>query len=375
MKHSRCSRATALAYLLPMITLIAAACQDGPTGTSDAADEIGQTTAAPAPDRPFFGGVYLGDAVSTPERIQGAIRDFATLTGKQPALVKTFSDLTCDFSASGWCGQVLRQVAATGSTNYVALDLRWAGGPRTGLLDPINAGRADAEIARVARQISSVGSLVLLEPAWEMNGNWNYAWQGVTNGGDAGAPDRYRQAWRRVVEIFRREGAVNVRWVFNPNVGNPVTQRATGPSHWNWYGHYYPGDSYVDYVGAHGFNAPRLWGGSWQNPAVMFDGPEADHILSDLARRYPGKPIIIGEFASDEGTGEAKARWIREAYTHLRSRPNVIGAVWFHMNKETDWRVDSSPAALQAYRDAMRDGGIQTAFRDMRAPSATRLAD
>ncbi|MBV9773541.1 MAG: hypothetical protein JO040_06300 [Gemmatimonadetes bacterium] len=355
-----------------LLAAFLAACGESPTGAVDLPTESQQPALA-SPDRPFYGGAFLGDAASTPDRIGGAIRDFATLTGKQPALVKTFHDLSCDFGATGWCGQLLRKVAEAGSTNYVALDLRWAGGPRTGVLDPIAAGRGDAELARVARQVATLGSVVLVEPAWEMNGNWDYAWQGVSNG-NAGAPARYRQAWRHVVEVFRREGATNVRWVFNPNVGNPLTNAATGSSHWNWYGNYYPGDEYVDYVGAHGFNAPRLWGGAWQTPSAMLDGAGADHMLSDLARRYPSKPIIIGEFATDEGSGDDKARWIRDAYAQLRSAPNVVGAVWFNMDKETNWRVDSTPAALQAYRDAMRDGGIQTAFRENAAARAIRVA-
>jgi hypothetical protein len=349
------------ALLLTLATAVMSACgQDSPTGASEPAIE----PAAPAAsNRPFFSGAYLGDDLTTPERVAGAIREFGEKTGKQPALVKTFHDLTCDFSATGWCGRLHQQVRSTGATSYVALDVRWAGGPRSGVLGPIAAGHADAHLARVARQIAAMGAVVLVEPAWEMNGNWDFAWQGALNGGDRSAPARYQQAWRHIVDIFRREGATNVRWVFNPNVGNPLTNSATGASHWNWYGNYYPGDTYVDYVGAHGFNAPRLWGGSWLAPATMFDGPSADHMLSDLAARYPTKPILIGEFASDEGAGDAKARWIRDAYATLRSHPNVVGAVWFNMDKETDWRIDSSAASLAAFRAAMNDGGIAVAFR------------
>jgi hypothetical protein len=366
------SRIAPTGVVLALIAL-ATGCSDSSSSLTGSDPISPATPAATAPSSAeFFGGAFLGDASSTPERIGGAIRDFTQLTGKQPALVKTFHDLTCDFSPTGWCGQLLREVASTGSSSYVALDLRWTGGPRTGVLDPIAAGRADAEITRVARQIAAMRTVVLVEPAWEMNGNWDYAWQGVTNG-NTGAPGKYRAAWRRVVDIFRREGATNVRWVFNPNVGNPVTRSATGESHWNWYGNYYPGDAYVDYVGAHGFNAPKLWGGSWQEPGAMFDGADADHMLSDLSRRYPTKPIIIGEFASDEGNGTAKAQWIRDAYARLRSHPNVVGAVWFNMNKEADWRIESSAASLNAYREAMRDTGIKTAFRDV-TPSGTALA-
>ena len=344
-----------------LLAALLASCAEAPTQSSPAP---GQTPGTPAPTttvRPFYTGAYLGDANTTPERIGPAIAEFGRLAGKRPSLVKSFHDLDCDFTAAGWCGRLLREVDRAGATSLLAIDVRWAGGPRTGVLDAINAGRADARIAAVARGLKSVGAVVLLEPAWEMNGDWSFAWQGVENGGSAG-PAKYVAAWRRIVDIFRREGAANVRWVWNPNVGNALTHAATGSSHWNWYANYYPGSSYVDYVGAHGFNAPRVWGGSWQTFAQMTDGDAADRMLSDLTRRYPTKPILIGEFATDEGASGAKARWIREAYAALRAHPNVHGAVWFHMDKEADWRIDSSSAALTAFREAMAQPGVQTAF-------------
>jgi hypothetical protein len=366
-------------YIAAAFTVaLAVACTDSPTSASaDPGPADGKKAPAPTPssDRAFFNGAYLGDAETTPERVEAALRDFAAKTGKAPALVKSFHPISCDFSATGWCGQLLRKVSGTGATNYVALDLRWTGAPTTGLLDAINAGSADANLVRIARQLASVGSTVLLEPAWEMNGDWSdYRWQGAANGRDATAPARYRDAWRRMVDIFRREGAGNVRWVFNPNAGNPLTWRNTGASHWNWYANYYPGDGYVDYVGMHGFNAPTVFGAAWASFDVLFDGDGADRMLSDITARFPGKPIIIGEFASEEGSGSAKAEWIRSAYARLRAHPQVVGAVWFNMKKETDWRIDSSPAALSAYREAMADAGVKTAFTPIPAASADRLA-
>lgn len=363
--------------LTAAIVLLLAACSDTPTA---AVPEPGPLPGNPPVTPPaaageFFNGAFLGDAESTPERIAGAIRDFAGLAGKQPALVKTFHPLSCDFSAAGWCGQVLREVARTGSTNYVALDLRWSGAPSTNLLDALNAGQADAAFARIARELAGVPGTVLLEPGWEMNGDWNdYRWQGAANGRDGSAPAKYAQAWRRMVGIFRAQGAANVRWVFNPNAGNPLTWRATGASHWNWYANYYPGDAYVDYVGMHGFNAPRVFGAAWASFDVLFDGDGADRMLSDLIARFPGKPVIIGEFASDEGSGDAKAEWIRAAFRRLRSHPAVAGAVWFNMTKETAWRVDSSSSALAAYREVLADPAVKTAFAPAPAAGANRLA-
>ncbi|HEX6370141.1 MAG TPA: glycosyl hydrolase [Longimicrobium sp.] len=375
MQYSAALRRPRVAILA--VAALLAACADMPTQaeTPPATDPGAAPAPAPATPpaasdaaRPFFSGAFLGDANSTPERIGPAIAEWTQRAGKHPSLVKTFHNLECDWSAGAWCGQLLRAVRTAGSTNFLAIDLRWSGAPEKGLLDAINSGAADARLTAMARGFAAFGDPVLLEPAWEMNGNWQYAWQGIENGANQNAPAKYVAAWRRVVGIFRAQGATNVRWVFNPNVGNPV-QAGGGTSHWNWYGNYYPGDAYVDYVGAHGFNAPRVWGGSWTGFTEMFDGARADHILSDLVSRYPGKPIIVGEFATDEGAGNAKAQWISEAYRALLNHPNVVGAVWFNMNKEADWRIESSPAAEAAFRAAMAEPRIRVAF-DVSASTA-----
>ncbi len=199
--------------------------------------------------KPFFAGAFLGDARSTPEEIAAAIDDFTSLTGGRPALVKTFLRLGDDFSARGWPGRVVRRIHARGATNFIALDLDVGVGAGR-LLEALGAGEADAQIRRTARGLAGVEGVVLVEPGWEMNGDWGYAWQGAANGADERAPARFVAAWRRIVDIFRAEGADNVRFVFSPNVGNPLAGSAANARHWNWYGHYYPGDAYVDYVGA-----------------------------------------------------------------------------------------------------------------------------
>jgi endoglucanase len=367
-----------VAALTAMLAL--AACQDSPTGVKPLGKGT-KTQPAPSPSptptptttaQPFYAGAYLGDGVTKPDSVVKGINDFTALVGRQPSLVKSFQTMGCDFSSTGWCGRMVRQVAGTGSTPYLAMDVRWGTAPTTGVLDAIIAGQADAAITSAARGIAGVGKTVLIEPVWEMNGNWNYAWQGVLNGNDATAPARFVSAWRHVVDIFRREGATNVRWVFNPNVGNPLTHTASGSTSWNWYANYYPGDGYVDYVGAHGFNGPSVWGGSWQDFATMTDGTSADHMLSDLASRYT-RPIIIGEFATQEGTAGQKAQWITDAFNRMRANPRIAGCIWFNASKEADWRVQSSATALAAYQAAVTADGVQTAFAPVTA-SYDRMA-
>jgi hypothetical protein len=339
-----------------------AACSDSPTEPVSDNDSAPERTEVALPDRPFYHGAFLGDEETQPGRVSAAITRFAGRAGQTPALVKSFFTLDSDFSSEGWAGRLVREVAASGATNLVALDLGWAGAPSKNLLSLVVAGDADVRLTRVARGLAELDGPVLVEPGWEMNGNWAYAWQGVANGGARDAAARFVAAWRRVVDVFRAAGATNVRFVFSPNVGNPVAGRAAGASHWNWYGHYYPGDAYVDYVGAHGFHAPTLWGGSYQEFTALFDGAEADRLLSDLAMRFPSKPILISEFAAEETPGHDKGRWIEQAYAFLERHPAVVGAVWFDMRKEADWRVDSSASALAAYRLALGGPRSRTRF-------------
>ena len=343
-------------------TLMAAsACADLPTQPAiETAREQAQITVQPA--APLFQGVFLGDGASHRDQIRSSIQSFGSRVGKAPALVKTFFRIGDDYSASGWVGQVLREVSGTGSTNFVALDLRWSGAPQANLLSAIASGAADDVIRSAARGMRGISAPVLVELGWEMNGNWDYPWQGVSNGGAERGARAYVAAWRHIVDLFRAEGATNVRWVFAPVAGNPVAGRGAGPSHWNWYGHYYPGDEYVDYVGLHGFNGPSVWKTPFLTFADLFDAPATDRMLSDLEQRHPDKPILISEFACEETLLGNKASWVRDAYRSIAGRPGVVGAIWFDMQKEADWRIDSSLSALDAYREAVASPSVKSRF-------------
>jgi glycosyl hydrolase family 26 len=361
----RSSRGTLIAVILAAVMV---ACgTDGIVPTAPAAELESAARSS------FLGGVFLGDAVTTPEKVSAAIADFATLTGKKPALVKTFHYLEADLSPAGWAGRILHAISGSGATNYLALDLDWPGRAAGPLLDAIIRGDADARIDRAARSIAQIEGQVLVEPAWEMNGNWNYAWQGVANGNSATAAQKYVTAWRRVVDHFRAAGVTNVRWVFNPNTGNPVAGGA-GSSHWNWYGNYYPGDDYVDFVGAHGYNGPSVGHTPFHSFDDLFNGADADFMLRDMKQRFPNKPIILGEIGAEETPGYDKGAWVRSAYEQMLRDPQVVGAVWFNMNKEADWRVNSSAGSLDAYRAAMRNSAVAERYDDAVATRASLVA-
>jgi beta-mannanase len=122
----------------------------------------------------------------------------------------------------------------------------------------------------------------------------------------------------------------------------PARARST-PSPADDWRRYYPGDHFVDWVGMDGYNwgTTRPWS-RWQRFGEIF-GP----IYPDYAAR---KPTMICEIASAERGGD-KAAWIRNMGAELAGRfARIRSVVWFDANKETDWRIDSSPASLAAFR-------------------------
>jgi endoglucanase len=67
---------------------------------------------------------------------------------------------------------------------------------------------------------------------------------------------------------------------------------------------------------------------------------------------------MIAEFGTGEFQSEGfdKAAWITDAFTKIKTDyPRLKLFTWFNINKELDWRVNSSPEALEAFRTAMED--------------------
>lgn len=302
----------------------------------------------------FAAGVFFGDGVDSPERMRASLSSYRSRYGAVPSLVKTFHSLEDDFSETGRAGRLLRALAdSPGVTPLLSLEPTWHGSPQHGLLDIIAAGQADARLIRIARGLSGVGPApILIELGAEMNGRFGAPWQAGQNG-DETAPAAFVRAWRHVVDVMRAHGAGQARWIFAPSPGNPYTHEATGPAHWAWYGHWYPGDAYVDFVGLHAFNHAREQG-AWVPFIELVTGDAADHMLDDMIARFPGRRIILGEFATSEHPSDrlAKGRWIADAYRRMRECAAIAGVVWFDMRKETDWHIESSREAAAAYLSA-----------------------
>ncbi len=281
---------------------------------------------------PMALGAYISGAPWHPAKID----EFSTTAGTPPSVVMWYQD---------WAHRGIKEfdrnkmdaVVSRGAMPMVT----WEPWDHTkGMLQPnytlqsINCGKRDAYIRQWARDSAAWGKPFYLRFAHEMNGNWN-SWSPGVNGNTA---PQYVSAWRRIHDIFRHEGAKNVRWVWSPN----VEYNGSTP-----FANVYPGDAYVHWVGMDGYNwgTTQSWS-SWMGLAEVF-GPSYDK-LADMTN----KPMMIAETASTELGGD-KAAWIRQGLLNeVPSRfPRIRAVVWFDENKETDWRVNSSRASLAAYAE------------------------
>lgn len=111
-------------------------------------------------------------------------------------------------------------------------------------------------------------------------------------------------------------------------------------------------------MGPHGYNGSSLWGAP-KPIDERFDGAGADHTLSDMERRFPDDPIF-GKHASEEARGSGKGECVTRAHETMRRYRRSLGATWFSMDKEAEWRINSSGSALSAYRAAAADPDVRS---------------
>ncbi|GAC1300878.1 MAG: hypothetical protein NVSMB27_41240 [Ktedonobacteraceae bacterium] len=203
-------------------------------------------------------------------------------------------------------------------------------------LQKIINGDFDAYITAWAKASKAWEYPYFLRFAHEMNGDW-YPWSELKNENSSG---QYVQAWRHVHDLFTNQGVTNVTWVWSPNIEYTGSIPLNG---------LYPGNSYVDWIGMDGYNWGPLNNHRWQTFAEVFE--QTYHTLLELT---PDKPLMIAEMASTEEGGD-KASWIGDAYmTQLPTFfPEIKAVIWFNESKETDWRIESSPATQAAFASAL----------------------
>lgn len=270
-------------------------------------------------------GAWLGD-----QPTENGIKEFNKLEERNLDIVHMFFDWNTNFN-------FVKLHADPVYANDAILLLTWE--PWQYNTVQIMNGETDSYIKKMAQDMKSYGKEIWLRPLHEANGDW-YPWAMGYKGGQ-NTNSTYISAFRRIVDIFRSEGASNVKWVFNINCNN------VGPNT-SFTGHY-PGDNYVDYNSIDGYNwgTTQSWGSTWQSFDEIF-------LSAYNSLKNYNKQIMIAEWASAE-IGGNKAQWITDSFNRIESSYNKIFAeVWFSHDKETDWRINSSESALSAYKNAIK---------------------
>jgi hypothetical protein len=226
-------------------------------------------------------------------------------------------------------------------------------------LERIIDGDFDGELLECAEKAGSLGFPIMMEFGPEANGSW-FPWSGAWNGrgsdeyGERGFPDgpeRFRDAYRRVARIFRDAGADNVTWVFH------IAADGSPKEEWNSAKYYYPGDEWVDWIGASIYG--RLRGDS---PARKFDDI-MKKIYPGLCALSPSKPIALLEAGvSDSPKARDKPEWIEDLFIGLLSfrYPRVRAVSWWNKvfrpdGTRSSLEIDSSPRSLLKYREGVKN--------------------
>lgn len=158
----------------------------------------------------------------------------------------------------------------------------------------------DTYLHELAGDMAADGRVIHFRPFWEMNGRgyeecgwagrWSAEW--YANVDDAqnrvnpiNTPSTFVAMWQHVVDIFKYEGATNVKFWFT--VGPIPSEGYEGHDNIGAVplADIYPGDSYVDYLGYEFYTQPGNY----------IDAQQIQGIYHELADLNPTKPVIVAE--------------------------------------------------------------------------------
>ncbi|GAA3237416.1 glycoside hydrolase family 26 protein [Actinocorallia longicatena] len=193
-------------------------------------------------------------------------------------------------------------------------------------LKTIAAGDSDAFLHAYAKQVKASKVPVMISFGHEMNGWW-YDWATKKT-----TAKQFVAAWRHIHDIFKAEGATNAKWLWAPNVIYPMPKVKLKPL--------YPGNSYVDWVGVIGY-----YKGQKNATFKGFFEPTIKKI-----RTFSKKPILLAETGSKRGPKRNKE--IADLLTNVAKRKDIIGLIWFNMNKpgDGDYRIEATKSSLKTFR-------------------------
>ncbi len=306
-------------------------------------------------------GIYLG-TYQIPTNANEIAR-FANATGRMPPIVFTFHDLFADTnrgrSPDRGFGDIMEggngaqrplELAAWMNERGSVLAVAWAiyccDISKTRfwfrLLKPhdhfnrILRGEHDDFFRQQARMIRDFGRPIMLTIVPEMNWQgqflfgadgrrWMDAVDNICNQyGDPRWPDgpeRIRDVFIRVIDIFRQEGVKNVTW-FMYSSNDYMRPNVEGQSRWFHPKYYYPGDAYIDWVGQSAYYTASNWRASFDEAAGTFEEVLAPGY--NAWRSVTRRPLLLAEFGLLANRGADRSLlWQNLLQNQLKQVPGV----------------------------------------------------
>jgi hypothetical protein len=308
----------------------------GSTPTAQAINLSGTPTGS----HPFDWGVYIAATQAESDTFpnMSLINDVEQGSGQHMSTVMWYVKWG-DSQTGAWNAKAVDDVLAHGSIPQIS----WQSDQPYDYNDPaysdsaIAGGSQDTYLHSWASGVKAAPGTVQLRLDYEMNGSWS-PWAPGNNGNTASS---FIAMWRHVHDLFASDGVTNVQWLWTPNTDFPAAIPMAS---------LYPGDAYVDWLGMDGYNhIPFNPDGQWDSPSTVFD-----QTLAEL-NTISSKPLMISEVGCAEVGGD-KAQWIGELFAYMRAHPRIHNFTWFDINKETDWRIDSSWTSQAAFAAGLQGG-------------------
>ena len=191
----------------------------------------------------------------------------------------------------------------TGHTIFLSVEAKRTGGSTISFASIAAAtpgSQLYKEMQAIAAQIKSFGSPVYV--------TFNHEPE-ASSALKLGSGAQFAAAWRAFVTVMRASGVTNAKYlpIFTGYAFKATDDRSVDS--------YYPGDAYVDAVGADLYN----WAGCRSQPWTEMSSLVA--AFRAWGAKHPTKALVIGEYGSVEDPAVAgrKAQWIRNVEALFKS--------------------------------------------------------
>jgi len=328
-------------------------------GGSSSISEIKNIKLLPPPKEKIYFGAFPDFGGSEHDVSTKKVKDFESLAGKKIAWA---------YFSQNWFNGIIypkthiHAINESGAVPFVRLmprtDEVQGRGEEHFSMQNIIDGKFDKELTKWAKDAKKDNIPMLVDFAVEMNGNW-FQWSGVFNGGAKtdgygnptypDGPERFRDAYRHIIDIFRAQGVKHITWFFHADHGTYPNES------WNKAKNYYPGDEYIDWIGFSMYGVQEVTE-PWEGLAFS---TQLEMHYKDIKAISHTKPIALLEFGvTDNHPDVNKSKWLDDAFSTILNNPYItFDAIspW-HENWEnedgtfTKIRLDSSEEVKATFR-------------------------